>query len=154
MDESSSINSDDETSLQFLLKSINNDQNESLMKLNKDKIAKSKNDILQQLNLDKTILKSYHKKLKQYRYVEDLADLRYGSYIRWIPIKNPEKVKLTNGGIYCDMKFTDNGVLIVIKNNRNFVINFKFDESLIFQKLSDQEQILLTLIDYLEKNDD
>lgn len=149
-----SVNSNEEEDLEFLMKSLDNEQNQSMLKLNKDKVSSGKNDILQKLNLKRDVLKDYTKKLKQYRYIDDLSDLRYGSYIRWIPLKDPEKVKLVNGGIFCDMKFIDDGVLIVVKNNRNFVFQFKFDESIIFQKLSDQEQILLQLIDFIEKKDD
>ena len=149
-----SVNSNEEEDLEFLMKSLDNEQNQSMLKLNKDKVSSGKNDILQKLNLNREVLKDYNKKLKQYRYIDDLSDLRYGSYIRWIPLKDPEKVKLVNGGIFCDMKFIDNGVLIVVKNNRNFVFQFKFDECIIFQKLSDQEQILLQLIEFIEKKDE
>ena len=45
--------------------------------------------------------------------------MKYGSYIRWISLKNPENLKLTNGGIVCEMKVGDNGIVIVCKNNFN-----------------------------------
>ena len=43
-----------------------------------------KNNILQKLQLDRETLKSFHKKLKGYRYCVDMADVQYGYYIRWI----------------------------------------------------------------------
>ena len=59
-----------------LLTALDNEDNERFMTLNKEKIQKVKNDMLQQLQLQSNILKQYHKKLKQYRYVDDLVDLK------------------------------------------------------------------------------
>ena len=86
-----------------ILKAVDNEGNENIMKYTRESIHKMKNDILQQLHLRIPVLKDYHKKLKRFRYVDDLSDLNYGSYIRWINITNPEKLKLTNGGIICDL---------------------------------------------------
>ena len=133
-----------------LLHAIDNDNNEPIMKYTRDQINAIKNDILQQLQLPREQIKSFHKKLKHYRYVNDLTDINYGSYIRWISLKSPEHIKLTNGGLLCDTKFFENGVQLLCKNNFNRMFQIKFDENLIFQKLSDQEQIILDVINYLK----
>jgi hypothetical protein len=57
---------------------------------------------------------------------------------------------LTYCGILCDIKITDNGILIVCKNFLHRHYTFKMDECLIFKKLSNQEKILLNALDYLE----
>ena len=134
-----------------LLTALDNENNERFMTLNKEKIHKIKNDMLQQLQLQSNILKQYHKKLKQYRYVDDLADLKYGSYIRWINLTNPDNLNLTNGGLVIDIYFYQDGVQIKCKNNYNRFFNIKFDECMIFQKMSQQEQILLQIMEALEK---
>jgi hypothetical protein len=134
-----------------LLSAIDNDDNENFLKLNKQLIQKYKNNILQQLQLSSEILKTYHKKLKHYRYVEELTDIKYGNYIRWINIKNPENLYLTNGGLIMDVNFFNDGVQIKCKNNRNRFFNIKFDECVIFQKLTDQERILLEIMENLRK---
>ena len=87
-----------------LLHALNNESNEAIVDLDYSKIAKAKNDILQQLNLPRAELMALQTKLKPYRYIDDLADIRFGSYIRWISLKNPSVIKLTNGGIICDIK--------------------------------------------------
>jgi hypothetical protein len=136
----------------LLTKALNNETNESIMKLDRSKISKYKNDILQKLQLDRKKLKLYAKKLKNYRYVSDLSDLNYGSYIRWINLSNIEDIediKITNGGVLLDIKMTNNGILILCKNFRNIIFQIKFDECLIFQKLTNQEEILLRVIDYI-----
>ena len=117
-----------------------------------DKIKDHKNNILQRLQLDRNTLKDYHKKLKDYRYVSDLTDFKFGSYIRWIPLKNIESLKLTRGAILCDYKVVNGQLHIVCKNNFGKVFQIKFDEVEIFQKLSYQEKVLLHVIDMLDKN--
>jgi hypothetical protein len=90
-----------------------------------------------------------HKKLSEYRYCTDMSDLQYGYYIRWIPLKDPENLYLTNGGILCDMKIVNDQIQIICKNFRNRFFQFKFDETVIFQKISPQEKVILSVLDYL-----
>ena len=132
-----------------LLHALENETNSSIMRLTTAKIKEHKNNILQQLQLERDSLKTFHKKLKCYRYCTDMSDLQYGFYIRWIPLKDPNNLYLTNGGLLCDMKIINNQVHIICKNNRNRIIQFKFDETVIFQKLSPQEKIILNVLDYL-----
>jgi len=132
-----------------LLHALENETNSSIMKLTTSKIKDHKNTILQQLRLERNYLKLMHKKLKDYRYCTDMSDLQYGYYIRWIPLKDPDNVYLTNGALLCDMKIVNNQIHIVCKNNRNRIFQFKFDESVIFQKLSQQEKVILSVLDYL-----
>lgn len=136
--------------IENLLKALDNDENESLIDLTTRKIKSMKNDMLQKLQLPKEKLKEYHKKLKDYRYVGELHEIRYGAYIRWFNLKNIDHLKLTNGGIICDIQVTDTGLWIKCKNNMNRFFQLKLDECLIFQKLSDQEKIILKALDYLQ----
>ena len=75
--------------------------------------------------------------------------MKYGQYIRWINIKNPEKLTLTNGGIFLEIKLLDTGTHMMIKNNMNRIFQIKMDECIVFQKLSDQEKIILLALKYL-----
>ena len=94
---------------------LDNDENESIMKLTSSKIKQYKNDILQKLQLKGKDLKEIHKKLKEYRYCENLDDIQFGAYIRWISLKNPDNIKLTNGGIICDIKSHDDHAIFLLK---------------------------------------
>ena len=138
--------------LSNLLNALDNESNEKIMSLTKSKIKDHKNNILQRLQLNRETLKEYHKKLQDYRYVSDLTDFKFGSYIRWIPLKNIENLKLTRGAIICDYKIVNGQLHIVCKNNFGKVFQIKFDEVEIFQKLSYQEKVLLHVIDMLDKN--
>jgi hypothetical protein len=133
-----------------LVKSIDNPNNEAFMDLTSSKIKQVKNDMLQKLNLPRSELLLLHKKLKQYRYIDEMNELNYGTYVRWIDLSKDE-LKLTNGGIVCEVKATDEGVFIVCKNNFNNFFQFHFGKCLVFQKLTDQESILLSALDYLSK---
>ena len=134
-----------------LLTALDNDENNTLISLTRSKIAKEKNDILQQLQLSGPVVKKLNKKLKDYRYIDELNDLKYGNYIRWINISTPEKIKLTNGGIVCDIKITDFGAQVVCKNSFNKFMQFKIDECIMFQKINPQEQVIIDVLSYLDK---
>lgn len=134
-----------------LILALDNEQNSSIVNLNSSKIMDIKNNILQKIQIDRAKLKSYHKKLKEYRYCSDLTDLQFGNYIRWISLKDPDNLKLTNGAFYVDYFFEQNMVKIRCKNSRGRYFQIKFDEVLIFQKFNIQEKILLKVMDYIKK---
>ena len=141
-----------ENNTEYLLKSLDNENNSSIGNLNSRIIKTIKNDYLQQLQLSRENIKELHSKLKEYRYVDDLTDIQYGRYIRWINLKDPLKIYLTNGGIVIDIKIHQNGIQLVCKNFINKKFQIKIDECFIFQKLTDQEKTILCALDYLDKN--
>ena len=132
-----------------LLDALENDSNSSIINLTTRKIQEHKNTILQQIRLPRDKLKTYNKKLKNYRYCSDLKDIQYGFYIRWIPLKDMNNLNLTNGALICDVKLI-NEQLHVLCKNRKRMMQIKFDEALIFQKISDQERVILSILDYLD----
>lgn len=138
-----------ELDIEKLLSALEDDNNTELLDLDMKKINMDKADILSKLELPKTQYNDLLKKLKHYRYIDELPGMRYGSYIRWISIKDPEKLKLTTGGIVCEMKVGDNGIVVVCKNNFNRFFQFNMPETLIFQKLNEQELVLLSALDYI-----
>ena len=75
---------------EYLIKSLDNENNIGIENLTTKKIKTIKNDCLQQLQLPRDKLKEFHLKLKHYRFVDDLTNIQYGRYIRWINLKNPE----------------------------------------------------------------
>ena len=80
-----------------------------------------------------------------------MQDVQYGYYIRWIPLKNPDNIKLTNGGIIIDIDIINSCVQLRIKNNMNRIFQIKLDECYIFQKITPQEKVILGVLDYLDK---
>jgi len=136
-----------------LIKALDDETNENLFNFTTDKMREMNLKIIKELNLSRDESLSILKKLKEYKYVDEMSDLKYGTYIRWIPIENPKQIGLTKGAIFCEMKITDDGVFLICKNlgysSKHFRISM--DSNLIFQKLTDQELILLSALDHLIK---
>ena len=84
--------------IQKLLHALDNDNNEAIVDLNYEKIAQDKNDMLQQLKLPRNELTYLHKQLKSYRLVDDMNDLRFGSYVRWISLKKSWRNQVNKWG--------------------------------------------------------
>lgn len=138
--------------IEKLLTALDNEDNASVIQLNYEKIAKDKNDILQKLHLPKEQLKMLNKQVKTYRHVDNLDDLRYGSYIRWISLKtnNKSEIKLTNGGLLCHMKQVGEDIHLVCKNRLGFMFQLNMSENIVFQKLNEQELVILSALKYLD----
>lgn len=127
-----------------LLESIENDKNDYLE--NKT-MADVTNTIFEMVNsMDLSIIEKGDicKKLVGYRLVDEIHELHKGKHVRWI-----SKRKLTNGGIVMDIKFLDNGVHVLCKNSQNRFIQYKFDNSPTFQKLSVEEQLILMAYEHI-----
>ena len=134
-----------------LISALENEKNESILYTDYSNIKNEKNDILQKLPFSGEQLKNLHKKLKYYKYIEIPDDLEFGHYIRWINLKNPDNLKLTNGGIIIDMVVVNDMLYLTCKNNMNRVFRLNFNECIVFQRLTNQENILLQVMDYLNK---
>lgn len=123
----------------------------NLLCMTSGKIKELKNDILQKLYFNRDELLHYHKKLKEYIYVDELDELKLGSYIRWFNLKNMENLKLTNGGIVVDFKQGIEDVVIVCKNKQGRFFSLQLNKNIIFKKMSTQEKLLIKIIDYIHK---
>ena len=136
-----------------LLKALDDESNDTLMNFTTKKIKEMNLNILKELQLSKKETLDLFSKLKDYKYVDEMSDLKYGTFIRWIPIEDPTNIYLAKGALFCEMKIKDDGVFCVCKNYgfppRHFQISM--DKNLIFQKLTDQEQVLLSALDHLAK---
>jgi hypothetical protein len=136
-----------------LMNALDNNKNESIMNLTTQKIQEMIFKILKELHLDRELMVNYFKKLKGYKYVDELNDLKYGGFIRWIPITDPNNLPLNQCGIICDIIISDDGIYIVCKNFMHRHYRFKMEECLIFQKLSAQELIILSALDHLTEEE-
>jgi hypothetical protein len=134
-----------------LLKALDNEENSKFMNLTTKKIYDMKLAILKELQLSQQDITEIMIKLKEYMYVDEINELRYGAFIRWIPIKDPDNLHLTAGGLLCEINVTDDGVSLTCKNFAHKHYQIKMDECLIFQKLTAQEQVLLSAMDHLSK---
>jgi hypothetical protein len=136
-----------------LLKALDDDSNETLLNFTSDKITEMNLNIIKELQLPRKDTLDIMNKLRDYKYVDEMNELKYGAYIRWIPIEDPTNIHLTRGALFCEMKITDDGVFCVCKNYGYKLRHFQLsmDKNLIFQRLTDQELVLLSALDHLSK---
>lgn len=101
-------------------------------------------------NVSKKEKRTMAESLAGYRYVDEIDQLHLGKYMRWIQ-KYDETPKITNGGILLKIEYGNNGIYMKIRLNNYLLINVSFETSLIYQKLSIGEQIVLMVADYAVK---
>ena len=139
-----------ELDMNKLTKALDNVANDSIMNLTTRKLMEINLKILKELMLDRETLINYLRKLKGYKYIDEISDLKHGAFIKWIPITDPNNLVLNNCGLICDIKITDDDVIIICKNFMHRHYTFKMDEVLIFQKLSNQEMVIISALDHLD----
>jgi hypothetical protein len=103
-------------------------------------------NILDNLHLNKKEMTDILKKLKKYKYVEEVDDLKYGAFIRWIPLIDPDNLPLHHAGMICEIKFTDEETIISCKNFMHRHYTIKMDECLIFQKFTNEEKLMMEMV--------
>lgn len=142
-----------------LMEALDNENNDDIMNFTTKKIEEMNLKILKELCLKKQTTLEYFKKLKGYKYVDELTEIKCGSFIKWIPITDPDYLPLNNCGIICSIKELsggrddEGGVVITCKNFMHRHYTFKMDECLIFRKLTNQEKIILCALDHLDTSD-
>ena len=138
-----------------LEKALDNENNAVVSTLTTRKIGAEKMRQLMQLGFNTAVLADYAHKLRDYRYVDDLNGLTHGAYIRWIDLKNPERLSLARGAIICDIKIGQNGVQLLCKTHPSpAMFHVIMDEAVIFQRMSQQERVILAAMDYLDDDAD
>ena len=137
--------------IELLQQALENDDNLNIINTNIQEIKRKKNEILQELGLKREDLKSYHKKLNGYMYVDNIKDLKYGRTIRWINLNKIDAIKITNGALLCDIKILDKGLALVLKGYAQNYITLYLNENIIFQKINAEEEIILKAVNYLNK---
>tara|TARA_B110001450_G_scaffold246707_1_gene261007 strand:- start:745 stop:1185 length:441 start_codon:yes stop_codon:yes gene_type:complete len=142
------IDSSIDTTIEQIVQELDS---KNLLHLNSSKIKEMKNNILQKLYLTRDELLKYHKVLNKYRFVDELDEIKLGSYIRWFNLRNIENLKLTNGGILIDVQSGIDDINLVCKNNRNQIFSLSLNKCIVFQKINYQEELLIKIVDYIQK---
>ena len=134
----------------LLNKALENQQNAILLKLNTKQISEMNKQIVHGIpRISAKIAASHLKTLKGYRYVDEISDLKTNVYIKWIRLDTPNK--LTKGAISCSVKITNDGMLVMCKNYFGKFFYLNMDECVIFQKITTEESVLLSAMDFITK---
>ena len=134
----------------LLDKALDNQQNAILLKLNSKQIGQMNKQVVCSIpRISASASISHIKQLKGYRYVDEISDLKTNVYIKWIRMDSPNK--LTKGAISCSVKITNEGMLVMCKNyfGRFFYVNM--EECVIFQKITNEEGVILSAMDFISK---
>ena len=128
-----------------LIKALEDETNAYLFDLTTDKLNKQTRKLLAELKLPRDVEREYAKRLKHYKVVDDPREIKYGSYVRWIVL---DDFSLANGAIYCDLVDADT---MKCKNFIGKYFQIRTEECLVFQKLTNQELVILSAMDHLSK---
>ena len=93
--------------------------------------------------LEKDLIASHCERLAGYRFVDELHLLHKGKYVRWIRHDAPEK--LMKGAVVVDIQFGDFGANVLCRLMTGDFLRYRFDKCNTYQKLTDEEQLLLIL---------
>jgi hypothetical protein len=115
-------------------------------------IKQRKATILRDLIEDHDELKEYQTLLKEYRYIDEVDELRIGSYLRFFKINENDSFSLylRNGGFLVDIQVVKQRILLLFRN-RNKFFKIKMDECFLFQKNTTQENVLIQILDQIKR---
>jgi len=113
-------------------------------------IQKQKNTILSRLLETESERRAYRKLLVEYRYVDEMDEFRLGSYVRYFSIKKKYGLELLRGGFIVDLQTREEKVYLLCKNGANKFFKIPLHDSIIFQKNTKQEKLLLDILEHLK----
>jgi hypothetical protein len=111
-------------------------------------IQERKKKILQNVVLEKDEMRHYQKLLLEYRYVDEVDELRLGSYLRFFRLTTDTLV-LRSGGFLSDIQIKNEEIVLLLKNRARF-FNLKLNECIFFQKNTAQERLLIQILDQIK----
>lgn len=112
-------------------------------------IQERKKQILQNLVLEKDEMNHFQKLLREYRYVDEVDELRMGSYLRFFRLTT-DTLLLRSGGFLADIQLKNEQILLLLKNRTRF-FNLKLNECILFQKNTEQETLLIQILDQIKR---
>jgi hypothetical protein len=132
--------------IEELIEMTNSEQIDYLNEKTMSDILNEIQNTLSNLDVNDAIKSALYNKLAGYRLIGNIYELHKGKRIRWIRHNSPDKI--TNGAIVAEIKFCDNGTYVLCKTMQNRIFQIKYDECLIFQKLTTGEQLILMAYEY------
>jgi hypothetical protein len=136
-----------------ILSAMNKTENNTIANLTLKKIAARRHEILSSMNLTPEKMAEFERKLPMYRVIETPYDLKHNQLIRWIPLRSLEtRPYITLGGtLFRVRENPEEGVHVVtIRNVKRFVFNIKFELNVVFQRLSQEELLILRAVEYVD----
>jgi len=139
-----------------ILSAMTKSENKTIVNMTLPKIAARRQEVLSSMNLTPEKMAEFERKLQMYRVVETPDELKYNQLIRWIPLRSLEtRPYVTIGGCLFRVKYNEGEALhiVTIRNVKKFVFNIKFELNAVFQRLSEEELLILRAVEYVESED-
>jgi len=134
-----------------LLKALDDERNDTLFNFTTKKMHEMTLKILKELSLSEEETMKLFEKLLDYKYIDDMDDIKSGTIIRWINLEDPNNIKLSNCANFCGFRISNSGVWCRCRGMNQCFFFISMDKCLIFQKLTPQESVLLCALDHLAK---
>lgn len=93
------------------------------------------------------VRESLMKSLTMYRLVNNLQELKLGRYCRWI-IEKEDNTTLHGGGYLIKVTFLEKGVSLLCERIKKYKMQVKMDDTIIFQKMTAEEWVVVMANDY------
>ena len=139
-----------------ILSAMTKTENSTIANMTVKKIATRRHEILSSLNLSPEKMEEFERKLHMYRVIENPHELKHNQLIRWIPLRSLEtRPYVTLGGCLFKIKYNEEESIHVVtmRNVKRFVFNIKFELNVVFQRLSQEELLILRAVEYIESDD-
>ena len=139
-----------------ILSAMTKSENSTIVNMTLPKIAARRQEVLSSMNLTPEKMAEFERKLQMYRVVETPDELKHNQLIRWIPLRSLEtRPYVTIGGCLFRVKYNEEEALhiVTIRNVKKFVFNIKFELNAVFQRLSQEELLILRAVEYVESED-
>lgn len=153
-----------------MLDSIEHAKNDYLENKTMESVTGEIYERVSELPISVESMENICKKLIGYRFVDEIHELHKGKVVSWVRIRKTAtqellestgvteennyviQPKLSGTGIVVNIKFSDKGTIVVVANppNHRFT-QYRFDDCLTFQKMSQEEQLILMAYEYLEQ---
>lgn len=139
-----------------ILTAMTKTENSTIADMTLPKIAARRQEVLATMNLTPEKFEEFERKLHMYRVIEHPDELKHNQLIRWIPLRSLEtRPYVTLGGCLFRVKYNEEEALhiVTIRNVKKFVYNIKFELNVVFQRLSQEELLILRAVEYVESED-
>jgi hypothetical protein len=140
-----------------ILSAMTKTENSTIANMTLKKIAARRHEVLSIMNLTPEKMAEFERKLQMYRVIETPDELKHNQLIRWIPLRSLEtRPYITLGGCLFRVRYNEEESLhiVTIRNVKRFVFNIKFELNAVFQRLSQEELLILHAVEYVETPDE
>lgn len=129
-------------------------ESEDITRFDLEHVVRDVVDAIRQHFDDPDVVKNLVSKLTGYRLVDRICDLRRGRFMRCFRLNSKNPSSLNRGGTLVNVSFTDEGTVLLCSLTRGKFLSFRFDQCLTFEKMTDEEQMMMAAMRVDEDEDD